>query len=945
MLAASGRTAQSPAGARQGNDRLIVPTDSGGQTITDWVQVEAGWAQTCAVRANGSALCWGRQSYGRSDGPSGSGPYQEATTSVYNGCALATDGSVDCWGADNPYFDQFPLVPPANARFTTIEMSTANGFWYGCGLKPDGGIQCWGHANDASVLNPPAGKFESISVGAANSCAIDTEGYAHCWGASDGGLLTNLPSGTFSHVDGGLNYSCALKTNGEIVCWGADQSTTGNLDAPSGSYTHFAVGRTHGCAINSSGTVTCWGGKKSDGNPEDWAVAPTGNFSTLDAGPDLTCGVKTDNTLHCWGASTHSRHTEPSGSFTAVAVGATHVCAIKSDNSIACWGEAAFFDRDGDGNADDIDGKGNHTTTTPPTGSHQYTAITAGDAHTCAIRTDKKIVCWGYHADGRNKVPGWTDDTQGFSNVGFDAIATGGLTNCGILSSNGGLSCWNDEKPQYQPDAATLALTGFTKIGAGPSHMLAIKSDSSLESWGVANPSSVPSMFLPSAILQSVELVSPSQTIGVGHILRFEAKFDRPVVVQGTPQLSFMLNGTTRHASYVGGNPSSTLYFEYAMLEEDGGKTQLSTESSQLVFQSGSSIMAPGTSRATTTVPIETPNPVHRLYSLSKARILRIEPSIRSVTVSAGDHIRIGVDVYGVQDIKDNDLAEGIGFSWNDGGGGGSFDGSGRELTYTAPDQPGTYTISVSIPFVACRAPATDEFPCAATFEIRVRRPSAAPSEDTAPVNPPGEMPSILADADGNQYEVFTPVEGGTFSGEGYSLNAPAGAVPNGEFIGIRMSDDGAASNAGMTHQRYTIGGNMYGIHAVDDSGAAISSYVLDDPATVCVPLPDELRQNISELAVVAINGDGSLTILSAQVRLSSAGTMVCGGLSKLPASVAVGSAGAPLPLPTAVPEPTPEAPDTGGAAPRSGALIWLLMIGMVVLASGFAAVRSRRPR
>ena len=453
-------------------------------------------------------------------------------------------------------------------------------------------------------------------------------------------------------------------------------------------------------------------------------------------------------------------------------------------------------------------------------------------------------------------------------------------------------------------------------------------------------------MFLPSALLQSVELVSPVQAIGVGHSLRFEARFDRPVVVQGTPQLSFMLNGTTRHASYVGGNPSSTLYFEYVLLEEDGGKTRISTESSQLVFQSGSSIMAPGTSRATTTVPMGTPNPVNTIsYNLSEAKILRIKPSIRSVTVGAGDRIRIGVDVYGVQDIKDNGLADGIGFFWNDGGVGGSFDGNGRELMYTAPDQPGTYTVSVAAPFSTCRAPATDEMRCEATFEIRVRRSAAAQPEDIAPVNPPGEIPSILADSDGNQYEVFTPVEGGTFSGEGHSLNAPAGAVPNGEFIGIRMSDDGAASNAGMTHQRYTIGGNMYGIHAVDDSGAAISSYVLDDPVRVCVPLPDELRQNISDLAVVAINGDGSLTILSAQVRLSSAGTMVCGALSNLPASVAVGSAGAPAPLPTAVPEPTPEVPDTGGAAPRYGALIWLLMIGMVVLASGFAAVRSRRPR
>lgn len=942
---------------KAGNDRLIVPKDSSGRTITDWVQVEAGWAQTCAVRADGSAVCWGRSTFGRSDGPSGSGPYKKATTSVYNGCALATDGSVDCWGSDHTAFDPVrdSLVPPANARFSIIEMSTANGFWYGCGILMDGDIQCWGVADDTSVLSPPAGKFSSISVGSANSCAIDTEGYAHCWGASDDGLLTDLPSGPFSQVDGGLNYSCALRASGEVVCWGTNHvylddngavvGSTGNLDAPSGSHKYLAVGNQHGCAIGSSGTVTCWGGKGADGNAQAWAVAPTGTFSTLDAGPDITCGVKTDGTLECWGESTHNRLTEPTGNFTAVAVGATHICAIKSDQSVECWGQAFFFDREGDNTPDDIDGRGNHTSTTPPSGSHQYTDITAGEGHTCAIRTDNKIVCWGYHADGRNKVPGWEADSQAFSNVDFDAIATGGLTNCGILSSNGGLSCWNDEKRQYHPDADTLALTGFTKIGAGPNHMLAIRGDGSLAAWGIANPSSVPSIFRPSAQLLSVQVVSQVQFIAPGNRLRFEARFDRPVIVEGIPQLSFMLDDTTRHASYVGGNPSSTLYFEYVLSEEDGGKTRLSTESSQLVFESGSSIMGLGTNRPTTTLPIATPEPIITIsYNLVQAKISRIEPTIRSVTVGSGDRIRLGVDVYGAQDIKDNSLAYGIGFSWSDDGGGGNFEGNGHEVTYTSPDQPGTYTISVATPFSDCRAPATDEIRCEATFEIRVRRPPAAQPEAEAPVNPPGEVPSILVDGDGNQYEVFTPVEGGTFSSESYSITAAPGVVPNGEFIGVRMSDEGAASNVGMTDQRYTLSGNMYRIHAVDGSGAAVSSYVLDDAATVCVPLPDELRANTPDLAVVAINGDGSLTILSTQVRISTAGTMVCGGLSNLPASVAIGSAGAPIDFPTATPESTPAAPDTGGAAPASNIALLALLFGIVAVVIGtFIAISLRR--
>ena len=323
----------------------------------------------------------------------------------------------------------------------------------------------------------------------------------------------------------------------------------------------------------------------------------------------------------------------------------------------------------------------------------------------------------------------------------------------------------------------------------------------------------------------------------------------------------------------------------------------------------------------------------------SPGEISRIEPVIRGVTLSAGDTVILSVDIYGLQDVKDNTLSGT--FDW-----GSASDETGREIEYIAPSSPGTYTITASLNDAYC-SPEDEEMradACSATFEVRVRRPSVAQPPEEAPVNPPGDIPGILADSDGNQYEVFTPVDGGTFSGEGYSLNVPSGAVPNGEFIGIRMSDDGAASNAGMTHQRYTLGGNMYGVHAVDSSGDSISSYALDDPATVCLPLPDALRQNISDLAVVAINGDGSLTILSAQVRIGDAGTMVCGGLSNLPASVAVGSAGAPAAIPTPTPEPTPVAPDTGGTAPASSTMVlWALLLGIATLALGSVLVIGRR--
>ena len=132
-------------------------------------------------------------------------------------------------------------------------------------------------------------------------------------------------------------------------------------------------------------------------------------------------------------------------------------------------------------------------------------------------------------------------------------------------------------------------------------------------------------------------------------------------------------------------------------------------------------------------------------------------------------------------------------------------------------------------------------------------------------------------------------------------------------------------------------------MYAADGSGASISSYVLDEPARVCVPLPVELRQNISALGLVAANSDGSLTVLAGNVSLGSAGTMVCGNLGYVPASVAVGSQGAPGPLPTPAPI-VEELPDTGGESPAAGMALMALLLGMaVVVIGGVFVVLGRR--
>ncbi len=341
-------------------------------------------------------------------------------------------------------------------------------------------------------------------------------------------------------------------------------------------------------------------------------------------------------------------------------------------------------------------------------------------------------------------------------------------------------------------------------------------------------------------------------------------------------------------------------------------------------------------------------------------RILRIEPTIRAVTVGPGDEVVLSVEVYGRQEIHDNGLADKDPadgrptFTW-------SSDGAGvfreadirtewsngfaddREVSFTAPGRAGTTVVVVSLDGAAdCLAAREGETAddqearCSARIEVTVKRRLTIRTETTVPVNPPGVIPETLTDPDGVAYAVFTPVDGGSFVGDGYSLTAGPGSVADGEFIGIRMARVGDASNVGQTWHRYTLAGPTYALDVVDSAGDEIADYALGEAVTVCAPLPDELRGNISDIVLVSSNGSRGLTVLSSRVRIIPDGTLVCGALSTLPANLAVGKSGSPPEVvdeEEAVDAGTP--PDTGGVSVGQDWVLWLLVVGSAAVVTG----------
>ena len=229
--------------------------------------------------------------------------------------------------------------------------------------------------------------------------------------------------------------------------------------------------------------------------------------------------------------------------------------------------------------------------------------------------------------------------------------------------------------------------------------------------------------------------------------------------------------------------------------------------------------------------------------------------------------------------------------------------------------------------------------------------PSPTPTHtpSPSPVNPPGEIPAIVFDSVGDIFEVFTPREGGTIVGDGFSFEALPGDVPSALLVAVRMTKSGPASNVGMTHHRYTVGGHYYIVGAVDGAGKPLKApFRFRKPAVACLPLPSEYLANIDTVSLISTDPTArSQTILTSTTRLDGFGLKVCGYVGSVPATLAVGIEGAPPPI-----SPTPvvevqivKLPVTGGAAlgTKSLAIVFFASFALLGLAWVVARARIRR--
>ena len=336
--------------------------------------------------------------------------------------------------------------------------------------------------------------------------------------------------------------------------------------------------------------------------------------------------------------------------------------------------------------------------------------------------------------------------------------------------------------------------------------------------------------------------------------------------------------------------------------------------------------------------------------------LTRILPTIREVSMRAGETVRLEVDTYGIANRLDNTIAAetDLVFTWSDSSSGGSFADptNSRRVLYTAPGLPGRYTVTVQAqPDGICLSHHDSEFgisdaerlPCRAEFTIQVSRAPSDPDPDPDPINPAGAIPTSLNDASGTAYTVFTPVGGGMFTGTGITVSAEAGAIPDRQILGVSAAASSVQPPAAVPGATMTVSGGLYDINGVQQSGdPPVQGFRLDDPLTVCLPLPDAFRANVSDVVLVERKSDGSYGILSTKLRQSAGGLNVCGAVSALPSTVGVAKLG----VIDAPPDPQPTAtiggPDAGATAPNASLLVVALGLGILLFAVVLGASLAR---
>ena len=435
----------------------------------------------CGLREEGEVVCWGDEAFGSVSAPEG-----ERFTAISGTCGIRqSDGSVVCWGADGQY--EVALSPDdygENRRFVAI-----SGQSRACALLDNGEATCARNVGDE--------RFASVSAGGRLSCGLRKEdGLPVCWDSPH--ILERHPppeGERFAAVSSSpyLEFVCALRPDGSAACWGYDMYIGATLPPANERFSAISAGDYHVCAIRvADGSPSCWGagqptldlGQASPpgGDRPQPRLPEDGRFIAISAGYFYVCALRPDGAPVCAGRGDFGGGGPPSDErLTAVSVGASHTCGLRRDGSPICWSNVGQLDSEPNPSIWGAVRGGEPLDVSWPEGE-AFTAVSSGDAHTCALREDGTPICrltYTFGDDGYDV--GLLDPPAGET---FSSISSGSWYTCG-LRADGSPLCW----AAFEEDVGELPELGppeeerFTVISSGGGHACALREDGTAACW------------------------------------------------------------------------------------------------------------------------------------------------------------------------------------------------------------------------------------------------------------------------------------------------------------------------------------------------------------------------------------------------------------------------------------------------------------------------------
>ncbi len=220
----------------------------------DFTSVSGTGSDACAIKKDGSLVCWGNRI--TPDSPF----LEDSFSSVSVGsqiCGAKTDGALVCWGrpsgrnqptpspwdvqyrevclaetVDSVQCDDLEPVGLANLEGTFSTITVAGRSF--CGIKTDGYLVCQDEVRGFRSL-PPSGPITSLSISGGSVCGLQADGTIACWMAP----RPDIPPGSFISLVTGP-WICGLKSDGSVACQGDGSSDRGTV--PSGPFTSISAG-------------------------------------------------------------------------------------------------------------------------------------------------------------------------------------------------------------------------------------------------------------------------------------------------------------------------------------------------------------------------------------------------------------------------------------------------------------------------------------------------------------------------------------------------------------------------------------------------------------------------------------------------------------------------------------------------------------------------------